>query len=364
VKAVPSDRVIVVTGASSGIGRALAREAARGGWRVLSVARRRERLEDLTRDILESGGAAEMLVADVCDPRTPQRIVDTAMRAFGRIDAVVNNAGTGAHRTLLEQSDEAVDLQWQMHVAAPLRITRAALPMLQASHGVIVFVGSGLARVPAPYYGAYCAAKAAVRAVSTQLRRELRADGIAVTYVDPGVVDTEFSAAAGKERERDAMAVRPERVAKAMLRGIERRARVVNVVPSHALAAMLGEFFPQISDAAMPHFMKKPEALPAATAHEPTRSEPEPKSNASDFEQALAPMAHRMERVKLSPDFLRKLINENGGRIDLSDAALRWTGMPNKNERAALREALEVLARAGYLENAGEDTWLVRRRAD
>lgn len=355
----------MITGASSGIGRCLAREAARQRWRVLSVARRRERLEDLTREILENGGAAEMLVADVCDPRTPQRIVDTAMRAFGRIDALVNNAGTGAHRALLEQSNEALDLQWQLHVAAPLRISRAALPMLQASRGSIVFIGSGLARVPAPYYGAYCAAKAAVRAVSTQLRRELRADGIAVTYVDPGVVDTEFSEAAGKDRERDVLAVRPERVAKVMLRGIERRARVVNVVPSHALGAMLGEFFPGISDAAMPRFVKKPEPIPRQSSQEPPRPEPRPShANSSDFERALAPIAHRMERVKLSPEFLRRLLNENGGRIDLSDAALRWTGMPNKNERAALREVLDVLAQAGYLENAGDDTWLVRRRAD
>jgi short-subunit dehydrogenase len=359
---------MVVTGASSGIGRALAREAARRGWRILSVARRRERLEDLTREILEGGGAAEMLVADVCDPRTPQRIVDVAMRAFGRIDAVVNNAGAGAHRALLEQSDEALDSQWQTHVVAPLRIARAALPMLQASRGVIVFVGSGLARVPAPYYGGYCAAKAAVRAASTQLRRELRSDGIAVTYVDPGVVDTEFSDASGKERERDALAVRPERVAIAMLRGIERRARVVNVVPSHALGAMLGEFFPAISDAAMPRFVKKPEPMPAAPRQDsPDDARPlqeRSPNGLSAFESALAPVAHRMERVKLSPDFIRRLLNENGGRIDLADAALRWTGMPNKNERAALREVFDVLASAGYLESAGDDTWLVRRRAD
>lgn len=351
---------MVVTGASSGIGRALAREAARAGWRVLAVARRRERLEALQQEIRADGGTSEILVADVTDPTTPQRIVEAASRAFGRIDIVVNNAGHGAGGRLLEQSGTALETQWQTHVAGPLRISRAALPALRASHGGIVFVGSGLARVPAPYYGAYCAMKAAIRAASTQLRRELRADGVFVTYVDPGVVDTEFSQQAGMKRERDGVMVGPERVARAMLRGIERRARVVNAIPIHALGAMLGEFFPGISDRAIEKVVAKPEREEPAPAFAPT----EPiVVEQTEFESALEPLARRMERVKLSPSFVRNLLNE-GDRIDLGDAAMRWAGMPNKNERAALREVLDALASAGYLESAGDEAWIVRRAAD
>jgi short-subunit dehydrogenase len=358
---------MVITGASSGIGRALALEASSAGWSVVVVARRRERLEDLKREILDRRGAAEMLVADVCAPHAPRQIVETAVRSFGRIDVVVNNAGDGAPGALLDQTDQALQLQWETHVAAPLRISRFALPYLRAARGVIVFVGSGLARVPAPYYGAYCAAKAAVRAAATQLRRELRREGIAVTYVDPGVVDTEFSEASGKERERDGVAVPPERVARALLRGIERRARVVNAVPMHALGAMLGEFFPRITDAAIGRFVKAPAAPLSENAPAVARSKGVATATteaSSDFDRALAPVAHRMERVKLSRSFVRELLHDADGGIELADAAMRWTGMPNKNERQALREVLDALAGAGYLEIAGEDTWTVRRRPD
>ncbi len=357
---------MVVTGASSGIGRALAALAAHKGWRVLLVARRRERLEALREEIRAAGGTAEMLIADVCAADTPQRIVDAALRTFGRIDVLVNNAGYGAPGALLDQSDAALDVQWQTHVAAPLRISRAALPAIRVARGSLVFVGSGLARVPAPYYGGYCAAKAAVRAVATQLRRELAREGIAVTYVDPGAVDTEFSESAGKQRERDAIAVKPERVARTLLRGIERRARVVNAVPSHALGAMLGEFFPSIADAAIARVVAIPEP-PARKPHfaptTPSVAAPQSVAQSNGFDATLSPLAHRMERVKLPVAFVRGLLNE-GERIELGEAAMRWAGMPNKNERAALREVLDALASAGYLDAAGEETWTVRRAAD
>ncbi|HEY9085210.1 MAG TPA: SDR family NAD(P)-dependent oxidoreductase [Candidatus Tyrphobacter sp.] len=346
---------MVVTGAGSGIGGALALAAARSDWRLLLIERRRDRLEAVQAEIRSAGGVAEMLVADVCAAETPRRIVDAALRAFARIDVVVNNAGYGAPGTLLEQSDAALEMQWQLHVAAPLRIARAALPSLRATRGTLVFVGSGLARVPAPYYGGYCAAKAAVRAAATQLRRELRADGIAVTYVDPGVVDTAFSENSGKIRERDGVAVPAERVARAMLRGIERRARVVNAVPLHALATVLGEWFPRISDAAIARVVAVPQPPPATPHFAPTAP-----SVASELEEALAPLAHRMERVKLTPAFVRGLL-ESQQPIELGEAAMRWAGMPNKNERAALREVLDALVDAGYLESAGEETWIVRR---
>ncbi len=331
---------------------------------MLAVARRSERLENLARDVHAAGGSVETLVADVVASDTPQRIVDAAMRAFGRIDAVVNNAGHGVPGELLAQSDAALERQWQTHVAGPLRISRAALPALRASRGSLVFVGSGLARVPAPYYGGYCAAKAAIRATATQLRREIADEGIAVTYVDPGVVDTEFSKASGMNRERDAIAASPQRVARAMLRGIDRRARVVNAVPLHALAAMLGEFFPRLTDHAMKRVVARPQepSQPAADAISSTQP-PQDAPDGASFEGALAPLSRRMERVKLNPSFVRGLLNK-GARIELGPAAMQWAGMPNKNERAALHEVLDALAAAGYLESAGDEAWIVRRAAD
>ncbi|MEO6834921.1 MAG: SDR family NAD(P)-dependent oxidoreductase, partial [Candidatus Tumulicola sp.] len=115
-------RAMIVTGASSGIGRALATAAAGAGFYVLLVARRAERLDETASAIRTAGGTCGTLALDVTARDAAARIVDAATRAFGRIDVVVNNAGAGAYGELLAQSDAAVDAQWQLHVAAPLRI--------------------------------------------------------------------------------------------------------------------------------------------------------------------------------------------------------------------------------------------------
>lgn len=241
-------RVLVVTGASSGIGAALAYAGAAAGYRLVVTARRGDRLETLAGAARASGGEAATVEGDIIDPTLAGRIVATAVDAFGRIDAVVNNAGAGAYGTLLEQSEAAIEAQWQLHVVAPLRLARAALPRLEATRGALVFVGSGIARVPLPRYGAYAPAKAAIRAAAIQLRRELRGRGIAVTYVDPGLVATEFHAAMGIERNDSVPAASPQRVADAILRGIARRAAVVNAVPWQTAGTAAAEFAGTLAD--------------------------------------------------------------------------------------------------------------------
>jgi short-subunit dehydrogenase len=248
-----SMRSIVVTGASSGIGAALARRAAASGWSVLAVARRADRLELLAR-----ATGCETLVADVLAPETPQTILERALHAFGRIDVVVNNAGVAHASTLLGESDAQIERQWQLHVAAPLRIARAALPHVEKVRGGLVFFGSGLARVPAPNYGAYAPAKAAIRAAAIQLRRELHARGVFVTYVDPGVVVTEFSRASGLEEHPKWFHAKPDRVAASILRGIERRASRVNAVPWQTATVVFAEWLPGFTDRAMGSFVAAP----------------------------------------------------------------------------------------------------------
>lgn len=360
-------KVVIVTGASSGIGREIARAAARKGYAVVAVARRKQRLDELSSEIMNDGGTCVPVALDVTQADAPERIVAVAAMRFGRIDVVINNAGMATAGRLLEQSDAQLDGQWKLHVASPLRLSRAALPLLTENKGQIMFVGSGLARVPAPYYGAYCAAKAAVRAASQQLRRELRESGVAVTYVDPGAVHTEFSEVAGIEpavRNKSARAD-AKRVAQRIVAAIESRPARLNAVPMHTFAAMLGEWFPAAADAAFAK--RRPPAQPAVEAAIPMETipapavEPEAESE-SEFERALQPVARRMERVKLPPTFLAELLRP-GSDVQLSDAAMRWAGMPNKNERAALAEALEALAAGGFLERTGEETWRVVRSA-
>ncbi|MGB7015492.1 MAG: SDR family NAD(P)-dependent oxidoreductase, partial [Candidatus Cybelea sp.] len=104
------------------------------------------------------------------------------------------------------------------------------------------------ARVPLPQDGAYAAAKAAIRAAATQLRRELRGRGISVTYVDPGLVDTEFHTSIGLARSKEVHAADPQRVAQRILRGIARRAAVVNGTPWQTAGTVLGEWFGTLAD--------------------------------------------------------------------------------------------------------------------
>ncbi len=368
----PNARVLIVTGASSGIGAALVSLAASKGWRVVAVARRADRLNAVVDTIPGARGAAIAVVADVTAKDAPARIVTAAMQAFGRIDVVVNNAGYATPGALLEQSDAAIETQWQLHVAGPLRLARAALPAVRSTQGGFVFLGSGLARVPAPLYGAYCAAKAAVRAGAIQLRRELRSEGVFVTYVDPGVVDTGFSVASGMGANDAWWHGNAAHVAERILRGVERRAARVNASPWQTAGTVLGEWFPAIADAAMRSLVKEPEAVPAAIESAPPApgaivagaAPPiESAGQIDPFSAALAPVARRMERVKLTEAFLRRLL-EPGTTLELNDAAMRWAGMPNKNERAAMHEVLTLLAENGYLEAKGEETWTVLRAPD
>jgi 3-oxoacyl-[acyl-carrier protein] reductase len=351
-------RSIVITGASSGIGAALTRRAVAAGWKVLAVARRADRLEALAR---ETG--CTTLAADVILPASAQAIVDRAVAAFGGIDVVVNNAGTAHAGNLLDVSDAQVERQLQLHLAGPLRIARAALPYVERAHGGFVFFGSGLARVPAPGYGAYASAKAAARAAAIQLRRELKPRGIFVTYVDPGVVDTEFSRASGMEERPAFWHGQPDAVAAAILRGIDRRAMRVNAIPWQTAMTVFGEWFPSIADHMIGGFVTPPaqniDALPSTAV----ASAPYARDDNSDFRSALEPLQRRMERVKLPESFVRSLLVPNA-TIDLNDAAMRWAGMPNKNERAALHEVLDALAHAQFLRSESDEQWSVLRGAD
>jgi len=396
-----SERTAIVTGASSGIGAALSTAAAADGYRVLLVARRADRLEEVARAISEAGGACATLATDVRASDAPSRIVTAALEAFSRVDVVVNNAGAGAFGSLLEQSDAAIEAQWQLHVAAPLRIARAAFEQLELHRGQLVFIGSGLARVPLPMYGAYAPVKAAIRAAAIQLRRELRPHGIAVTYVDPGLVDSEFHVAAGIERGTHIKPTPADRVARAILRGIARRSATVNAVPWQTAGTVLGEISSTLADSTISKLAPKPivtpspRVIPSLSRDEsndgaalrqaqgdtrddsnnsviPSLSRDDANNSAAlrqaqgdtaSFETALEPVARRMERVKLSQTFLRDAL-QPGATIELNDIAMRWAGMPNKNERAAMHEALDALTAGGYLEPKGDETWTVVRAAD
>ncbi len=361
-------KTMIITGASAGIGRALAKQASQAGFAVVAVARQPDALAQLGSEIRTAGGAIETITADVGDVRTAPTIVTRALDRFGRIDVVVNNAGFVSAGDLSQQSDAAIAAQFATHVYGPLALTRHALPALRRTHGQVFFLGSGVARVPVGELGAYPASKAAIRSAAATIRRELTRDGIAVTYVDPGVVDTEFMKRAGMTGAPPRLVVSPEEVARKILRAVETRPRTLNAVPWQTLLVAFAELFPRVTDellARAPSIVGRqaiPDTLPPPSASAPMPIGSAPQSS-DGLAAILAPVARRMERLNVREEFVRGLL-VLGTQLELGDVAMRWFGMPNKNERAVTAEVLEALATAGYIESTGENAWKVVKAAD
>jgi short-subunit dehydrogenase len=197
-----SDRVTLVTGASSGIGRELARMAAADSRTVVLVARRRERLEDLAGEIADGDGAPETVVhaADLTDEDARRELEEEMARRGLAVDHLVNNAGFGIdgpfHRNDADTERNMVTLD----VAALHDLCVRFLPgMVERGYGRVLNVASTAAYQPLPYMATYGAAKAFVLSLSEALWYELRGTGVAVTCLAPGRTDTEFFEDAGMD---------------------------------------------------------------------------------------------------------------------------------------------------------------------
>ncbi|CAN91841.1 oxidoreductase, short-chain dehydrogenase/reductase family [Sorangium cellulosum So ce56] len=185
-------RVVLITGASSGIGEALAREVARRGGRVVLAARRAQRIEALATEIRRSGGEALATPCDVTRDGDVERAVAQASEAFGRLDIAVANAGFSVAGRVEQLALDDFRRQFETNVFGALRTVKAALPELKRSRGGVALVGSVLGYLAVPAVGAYTMSKFAVRALAETLRAELHAEGVAVTHVAPGYVASEI----------------------------------------------------------------------------------------------------------------------------------------------------------------------------
>jgi len=186
-------RHIVITGASRGIGRALAQECARRGAHV-SLCARSNSIQDLVSRLAAVGG-----VLDVRDPDAVGAWIEMAVRQFGPIDALVNNAGILGPKC--EVAEYPVE-QWRevldINSTGPFVVTKAALPHLRRPGGLAVFLTSYLGRFALPRYGAYCASKFAVEGLARLVAEEHRSEGIVSCAIDPGMVQTEMLKAAAE----------------------------------------------------------------------------------------------------------------------------------------------------------------------
>jgi NADP-dependent 3-hydroxy acid dehydrogenase YdfG len=220
------DKVIVITGASAGIGAELAKQLAAKGAKVVLAARRKAELD---RVAAELGKDALAVVTDVTRRSDVDRLASAALERFGRIDVWVNNAGRGISRAVADLTDDDMDAMWRDNMKSVVYGVQAVLPHFKSrNQGQIINVSSGLSRAPlAPVRAAYGAVKSAVNMLSASLRVELRVThpGIQVTVLLPGVVATEFglnSLGSGVVDNRNLPGAQPvEAAAKAIVEVIE-----------------------------------------------------------------------------------------------------------------------------------------------
>ena len=192
-------QVALVTGASSGIGRAVARTLAAGGASVVLAARRAERLAELADELTGAGALALAVPTDVTDQDEVDRLHDAAIDRFGRIDILVNNVGVGSYGPLGTMTVEDYDWMMRANMRSSFLCTHRFLPaMLERGSGQICFIGSVAGLKGLPGESLYCASKFAQMGFAQALDYETREQGVKVSVVAPGGVNTEFAIGTGR----------------------------------------------------------------------------------------------------------------------------------------------------------------------
>ncbi len=246
----PNGKVVIITGASAGIGAATARAFADAGARVVLAARNAARLAEVARGL---AGPALIVPTDVADRAAVEALVARAVAEYGGIDIVVNNAGVGLAAPVAEIAFEDFQRALAVDLFGPLALTQVALPhMRRRGRGQLIYVSSVVGLRALPYLGGYAAAKAALDRLVESLRVELRGSGVAITLVRPGTTSTGFAQhrlGSGHEQRRiSARAATPEQVALAILRAARREPRVVYISWADRARVLLSLLAPGLAD--------------------------------------------------------------------------------------------------------------------
>ncbi len=241
---------VIVTGATSGIGRALAHAWSERGATVVLCARDRAELGVLVRDIEVAGGKAIAQAGDVTREEDRVALLDAARSKTGRIDVLVNNAGRGFYGSVARIDPGELEGLFALNLVEPLRLAQLAIDPLTRTGGSIVMMSSLAGVTSAPRMGAYSASKFALEALSMALRSELGGTGVRVIVVRPGPVDTAFRAHSVTKdghagvRPPGARVQTAQEVAQQTLRAVDRRSAVLETTPFVKLASAASRVTP------------------------------------------------------------------------------------------------------------------------
>ena len=254
-----TDRRALVTGGSSGIGRALAIELARRGVDVVLLARREERLTEVAQQIAQLGRRAIPVVGDVTDPAARRRALDAAQQELGGLDILVNNAGIAAHGRFAEADPGRLRPIMEVNFFAPVELIRESLPLLRAGRQpIVVNVGSILGERGCPHKSEYSASKFALHGFSEAVRPELAVLGIDVLVVAAGPTETEHFDVLIEDKG-DLPWGNPRRkpaaeVARSIVRAIERNKHEVITSWRGWLWVLLNRLWPRLADRIMARY--------------------------------------------------------------------------------------------------------------
>lgn len=255
---------ILITGASSGIGEAVALRLAQSGARLLLAARRVDRLERLANQIERAGGQAAPLAVDLSSEDGRQILFEQVMAGWNCPDVLVNNAGLGWYGYLDEMPwSEAANLL-QVNIGAVVHLTRLFLPLMRArGSGHVINMSSIAGQIPSQGIAVYAGSKAFLDAFTTSLHREMRGSGVEISLVCPGPVKTEFfdqAAQKGRRIPAERFAVSAERVAESVASLLRRPRRVVYVPWVLGVTPWVERLFGWAMDLAGPLLLQKKRA--------------------------------------------------------------------------------------------------------
>ncbi len=250
----------IVTGASSGIGREIARQLCQHGAKVVATARREERLQQLAQQVRADGGTIEVLAGDITDPMFQLQLIQAAQEKFGGLDLLVNNAGVGCIGLFEQSTPGRLREVMEVNFFALVEMTRLAFPFLKLGRRpMVVNIGSILGRRGVPYNTEYCASKFAVQGFSEALRAEWAQHGIDVLLVHPGTTETEFFERvihrSGGPRWPSHRPVSPEYVARKVLQAIRRGKHEIVPYGWGKVLLWLNRYFPRVTDWLMTKFV-------------------------------------------------------------------------------------------------------------